>query len=357
MTDGRQQPQQPQGPDEQPRPPKPGQPTLPFRALKRPPSADQQQPQQPQSGYGYPQQQPQQPGYGYPQQQPGQPQQQGNGPAWTPPASSLAQGAFPQTPSAARPAGEPDWSALAERTEAGNRKRKMLLTGGGVLAAAAVAGIVATAVVLTGHHSSPGPQNSASPAQPSPSFSDVTPPPPPDPLAILSSAKKDTAPLSVDGLFPGKQLTMEGRQYAKAATSTTTTCYEATAGGLGDVLAANGCRQVIRATYSSGGAAVTVGVAVFDTKAAADKAKNQSQGYIQPLSGAGVPTFCHATACRLTANSVGRYAYFTIAGYTNGQAVTGGDTAAQQAGSDVAAFAFNRIVQRGRDEAATASAG
>ncbi|WP_419997311.1 TM2 domain-containing protein [Streptomyces boninensis] len=31
------------------------------------------QPQQPQPGYGYPQQQPQQPGYGYPQQQPGQP--------------------------------------------------------------------------------------------------------------------------------------------------------------------------------------------------------------------------------------------------------------------------------------------
>ncbi|MGW7002787.1 hypothetical protein ACWGCW_08160 [Streptomyces sp. NPDC054933] len=282
-------------------------------------------------------------GYGYP----GPGSQQSFGPAY---------GYPPQEPQRPR---EPDWSALADRTQVGNRRRKLLFIGGGVLGAAALAGIVATAVIATGHHDQPqpGPTGQATgSAQPTPttSFPAVTPPPPPNPLAIISSAKKDTAPITPDSLFPGARVTIQGRTYDKATTDSTSTCSDVAAGGLGTVLANNGCRKMLRATYTRGGVAVTVGVAVFDTKAAADAANNQAHGYVQPLSGGGVAAFCHAVACRLSSNSVGRYAYFTTAGLAGGGALTSADTQALQAGNDVATFAFNEIVQRGRDQAATA---
>jgi hypothetical protein len=190
-------------------------------------------------GYGYPG--PQQSfGYGYPPQQPQRPQ-------------------------------EPDWSALAERTEASHRRRKLLLVGGGVLGAAAIAGIVATAVIATGHPTQPQPGPTAQATgttQPTPtaSFPAVTPPPPPNPLAVISDAHKDTAPITPASLFPGDRVTVQGRTYAKATTDSTSSCADAAAGGLGGVLADNGCRKLLRATYTRGGVAVTVGIAVFDTK-------------------------------------------------------------------------------------------
>jgi hypothetical protein len=249
---------------------------------------------------------------------------------------------------------------MAERTETADRRRKLYLIGGGVLAAAVIAGIVATAVVTTNAHNkqsasggSTGGQNPTNaPLQPTPTFSDITPPPAPNPLAILSDPKKDSAPLTPTGLYFGTQLTMEGRQYTRAATDSTTNCSSVANGGLSGVLNSNGCAEVLRATYTRDGIAVTVGVAVFNSKSAADNAKVRSTGYIQPLAGGGVPSFCHATRCATSANSVGRYAYFTIAGYTNGSTVAPGDRQIPQAGTDVADFAFNRIVQRGRDEAA-----
>lgn len=317
-----------------------------------------QQPNQPRpGGYGYPNVG----GYGYPQGSPQQGQsgqgspQQPFGSAWTPPSDGLGHGGMPHQQNA----GSPDWSAMAERNESADRRRKFYMIGGGVLAAVVVAGIVATAVIATGHHNnqaassgSTGGQNATSaPPQPTPTFSDVTPPPAPNPLAVLSDPKKDTAPLNATGLFFGNQLTMAGRQYTRDAVDSTNSCSSVADGGLAGVLDSNGCDRVLRATYSRSGVAVTVGVAVFHSKSAASNAKARFTGYIAPLAGGGVPSFCHATACSASANSIGRYAYFTIAGYTNGSAVTSSDTQAPQAGNDIADFAFNRIVQRGRDEA------
>lgn len=296
-------------------------------------------------GYGYPPS-----GYGYPQADPRQPAVP---PAWTPPSHGLAGG-----PDAQR--NEPDWSALAEQTEADRRRRRLLLIGGGALGAAAVAAAV-TAAVVTASHAGPGPAPTASatsaPPLPTPSFSHVVPPPPPDPLAMLSDGRRDTAPLTAAGLFPGTQLIMQGRQYAKGAVDATADCSSVAAGGLAPVLTGNGCRTMLRASYTRGGVAVTVGVAVFADKAAADRAKQQfQQGYVLPLPGAGIPDFCRGVACQTTMNSVGRYAYFTIAGLTGGTPVTAGNTEVRQAAGDIAAFAADSIVQRGRDEAATAAA-
>jgi hypothetical protein len=296
-------------------------------------------------------QQPQDPHQGVPGNNPFPPyQQQGPPPAWNTPG-----------PAVPRPA-EPDWSALAEQSEARDRRRKLLFVGGGVLAVAAIAGIVATAVVSSNHSSDDkktqaGPSESASeePLPPQPTFSNVSIPPPPNPLDFISTAKKDTAPLTTATLFPGKSLLWQSHTYAKTATTRTTHCTTAAAGTLSTALAKNGCRQLFRATYVRGTVAVTVGIAVFDNSASAAKLKNTA-AYIRPLNGGGVVDFCHAVNCRFTTNAVGRYAYFTTAGLKNNQTISEADTAAKQAGTDISDFAFNQIRQRGITQAGAAAA-
>ncbi|MFD3512746.1 hypothetical protein [Streptomyces sp. NPDC058657] len=260
----------------------------------------------------------------------------------------------------------PDWAALADAAASRTRRKRLLYVGGGVLATLVVGALVATAVVAAGGTSSDG-KNSALPspeslptqsAGPAPSFSPVAPPPPPDPKEFISSADKDKAPLSADTLFPGKSLTLEGRSYDKGATNRVTACASAAQGALGGILTRNGCDQVIRATFTKGGAAVTVGVAVFKTEAEALKAKNEVKDGIASLPGAGVPTFCrNGTICRKTANSYGRYAYFTVAGFTdNKRNVTTGDRPVFALGDDAAKYTFLRIVERGRTQASAAAA-
>ncbi|MGW3836784.1 hypothetical protein [Streptomyces microflavus] len=262
--------------------------------------------------------------------------------------------------------GTPDWAALAEESAARARRKRWLMIGGGVLATAVVGAIVATAVVTTGGGKS-DPAGSArklpAPAElpedtsaPAPSFSSVAPPPPPDPKEYITSADKDKAPITVDGFFPGKKLAMGDRVHTKGATGRTTDCATGTQGALGAVLTKNGCKQLIRATYSKDGVAVTVGIAVFDTEARAQKTVDQAAGGLASLSGAGVPTFCRGgTVCRRTTNSYGRYAYFTVGGFTDGTRVTAEDRDVFAVGDDLANFVFRQIHQRGRVQASQAA--
>ncbi|MEU4497074.1 hypothetical protein AB0F96_27435 [Streptomyces sp. NPDC023998] len=263
----------------------------------------------------------------------------------------------------------PDWAALADASATRARRRRWLLIGGGALATATIAGVVATGIVSSNSdedNRSSGKNASELPAapdlpsnttQPEPSFSSVAPLPPPNPKDFISDEKKDTAPLSAESLFPGKKLTMGDRVYAKGATARTGTCPSATQGALGSVLESNGCDQVFRATYSKDGIAVTIGVAVFGTEAEAKKAAQQAKGNVAPLPGAGVPSFCKGgPVCRFTANSYGRYAYFTATGYTKAKSVTSGDSKAFQTGDDLAEFTFRQIVRRGEAQASAAAA-
>ncbi|MEU2547509.1 hypothetical protein ABZ618_19105 [Streptomyces roseolus] len=326
------------------------------------PQEPQQQGQQGQQGYG------QQPGYGYPPQpQPGpygqqqqQPPQQQHGYGYPPPQDPFAGGQGAQSGD-----GTPDWGALAAASEAGSRRKRRLLIAGGVVATLAVGALVATAVVVTNKkndeakNGGPTPTGSvtatASPT-PAPTFSSVAPPPPPDPKDYITDPKKDTAPLTAEGLFPGTKLTMFGRPYKKGATSAAKNCASVTTGGLGPVLQKNGCERVLRATYVKDGVAITVGVAVFPSEKAALAAKKQATGGIAPLAGKGVGTFCHATVCLRRANSVGRYAYFTQAGFANGKKVTTKDKPVFQASDDLGTFVFNQIYARGKSQAKAAAA-
>ncbi|MER5736601.1 hypothetical protein ABT117_13120 [Streptomyces sp. NPDC002262] len=320
------------------------------------PQEPQQQGQgQGQPGYGYPPQQGQgQPGYGYPPQQGPYGQQQ--------PHPGHGQQQWPQQPQGG---GTPDWSALADASAAGNRRRRRLVIAGGVVATLVVGAVVATAVVATNKkndeakNGTPTPTGTATATvspTPAPTFSSVAPPPPPDPKDYISDPKKDKAPLTAEGLYPGTKLTMYSRPYKKGAISAAKNCASVTTGGLGSVLQKNGCERVLRATYVKDGVAITVGVAVFPSEKAALAAKKQATGGIATLSGKGVGTFCHATVCLRRANSVGRYAYFTQAGFTSGRKVTTADKPVFQASDDLAAFVFNQIYARGKSQAKAAAA-
>ncbi|WP_103886895.1 hypothetical protein [Actinacidiphila yanglinensis] len=348
-------------------------------------------------GYGFPQQQQQPPpgpavpgtpggaaapgapgpgpaqgGYGFPRQEapgagtgrgPGGPGAPGGPTGPSGPAGPAGRGPGTPGPAAARGAspvpGTPDWSALAEEQASGARRRRIMMLVGGGVAVAVIAGGVATAVVMSGRssdHTIADPTASSSstasekPLPPEPSFSSVAPPPPANPLDFISSAAKDTAPLTPASLFPGKQFVLQGRTYTKTNSAVTTTCSAAAGAPLSGALASNGCTKLVRVTYTNGKIAVTVGVAVFADKAHAAKLHNVAQ-YIAPLNGGGVADFCHAVACQMTSNSVGRYAYFAISGFKNGQTLKQGNTTGEQAANDASDFAFQRIVQRGRDAA------
>jgi hypothetical protein len=177
-------------------------------------------------------------------------------------------------------------------------------------------------------------------------------------MDFISSAKKDTAPVSADTLFPGTQLTVGTNIYKRGPAASTTNCASAAQGTLPAVLTKNGCTRVLRATYTKDGVAVTVGVALFDTAAQATKVKQEAgnKSNIASLTGKGVPAFCRAKICRRTTNSYGRYAYFTLSGFTNGKDVTTKDTKVFTAGDDLAEFTFRQIRRRGEAQAAAASA-
>ncbi|MGP8301063.1 hypothetical protein ACTPOK_24695 [Streptomyces inhibens] len=256
----------------------------------------------------------------------------------------------------------PDWGALAEESEALARRKRWMWIGGGAVATLAVAGIVAAAVMSSG--GSPGGNPTAAPTasgqavapDDKPSFPDVSVPPPPNPQDYISDPKKDTAQLTPATLFPQKAMVIGDHSYPRTNTATTKDCTAGAQGALVSSLSHNGCKQLLRATYSKGGVAVTIGIAVFDSPAKATKVMNENKANLMPLPGGGVPAnFCQGTKCRMATNATGRYAYFTIAGYLNGQDVTGTETKAQQIARDGGSYAFSQITQRGKDQAAKAA--
>jgi hypothetical protein len=261
----------------------------------------------------------------------------------------------------------PDWAALAEASETRNRRRRLLFIGGGAVATIAIGTAVAMAVVSANgdNNASGSPSNlPASASIPSssasaPSFAPTSAPPPLDPKEFISSKAKDTAPLSVETLFPGSQLTMGSAVYKKGATADTKNCASAAKGTLPAVLTGNDCTRLMRVTYSKDGVAVTVGVAVFDTEAQATKAKGQadSKSIVKALSGKGVKAFCSGAVCRSTTNAYGRYAYFTTVGFTNGKDVTKNSTNVFAAGNDLQLFTFRQINRRGEAQASAAANG
>ncbi|MBJ6639936.1 hypothetical protein [Streptomyces sp. DHE7-1] len=262
--------------------------------------------------------------------------------------------------------GTPDWAALAEASETRNKRRRLLFIGGGALATIGVGTAVAMAVVSANGDNDASGRPTKLPASASlpsgsataPSFAPTSAPPPLDPKDFIANAKKDTAPLSPETLFPGTRLTMGETVYKKGATADTGNCASATGGNLPKILDANGCTRLMRVSYVNGDIAVTVGVAVFDDEAQATKVKTQAgskKSLVNALAGKGIKSFCDSAICRTTTNAYGRYAYFTISGFTGGKNVTTKDTKVFRTGDDLAQFTVNQIHRRGQAQASAAA--
>ncbi|MGW4802759.1 hypothetical protein [Kitasatospora sp. NPDC004272] len=300
---------------------------------------------------------------------------------------------------------EPDWAALADQHQRELSRRKRMKAAGGVLAAVvAVGGITAVAATAssagkpkadptvlveatsappqqpdnggdpspTGSPSGspsdsapPSPSSSASGSasasasappsrsasrgpskSPTASASPTAPAAPPDPLTVISSAATDTAPLTPAGVLPAATMQVGGKTWTRLTDAQTDTCYKATTGGLGDVLAAQGCRSMIRVTYTSGDSAVTIGIAVLDTKAQADAVMAGFKGQVQGLVPSGHTSYCTSTGCANTHASVGRYVYLTVSG-TQKPGGTTADATATAAGPGFAATARAQLLARG----------
>ncbi|MFC6595023.1 hypothetical protein [Kitasatospora paranensis] len=290
----------------------------------------------------------------------------------------------------------PDWAAMADQHERETRRRRQLrVVGGTVAAVLLVGGVTATAVTVSGSSggrnaaagtattgasaraaladdgsdpvvvgtapgASAGPSASAAAsagAAASPSgtaggrpsgraSAGASSAAPTDPLTRISSAATDTAPLDPAAMF-ADHLTVGGRVWTRLTTASTVPCWKATTGGLGDVLAPQGCRTMLRATYTSGSSAVTVGVAVLDSRAQADAAAAGYRGQVQGLVPSGHTSYCTGPGCANTHGSVGRYDYFTVAGTVKPGGNTADATAAAAQG-DFAGYARGRLLARGQ---------
>ncbi|GAV43884.1 hypothetical protein [Streptomyces acidiscabies] len=259
----------------------------------------------------------------------------------------------------------PDWAALAESSEKRNKRKRIFLIGGGAAATVAIGTAVAMAVVSANGGGTANKPTSSLPAaggdlpsaSSAPSFAPTTAPPPLNPKEFISDKTKDTAPNGPHLLFPGTQVTLTGGTFRKGPSADSPACDSGSQGSLPKVLKDNGCTRLMRVTYVKDGIATTVGVAVFDTEAQALKAKKDAddKSFVKPLSGNGIAAFCNGAICRSTTNSYGRYAYFTVSGFTNGKNVTKTDTAVFAAGDTLAEFTFQQINRRGETQASAAA--
>jgi hypothetical protein len=257
----------------------------------------------------------------------------------------------------------PDWSALAADAERRQNRRRLWMIGGSVAAAAIIGTVVALAIVSESGGDSEG-SSSALPdpqdlppdtSRPQPTFEETTLPPLPEPREFISDAGKDTAPFTAEDFFAGDTMNIEGRDYNEVATRGTGNCASAVTQELGAVLNRNGCAALLRATYTSDAVAVTVGVAQFPSETDAQAARDAAVNNLLPLTAGSTPDFCELGGCRTTANQVGRYAYFTIAGNIDGSPDEGENTPAQQASIDGNDQAFGLIIQRGEAQASASA--
>ncbi|MGP3971870.1 hypothetical protein [Streptomyces sp. 6N223] len=278
------------------------------------------------------------------------------GPVWNPGTPPGMPPGGPQTP---------DWSALAADAERRRMRRRLWTIVGSVLAAAAVGTVVALLIVSSGDDSGEGtttalPSSSDLPpdtTKPQPTFEDTTLPPLPEPRDFISNPEMDIAPFTIGAFFGDAAMEIEGRSYAQRTTEGGQDCPAAVTPDLGTVLTDHGCAALLRATYATGDVAVTVGVAQFPSEQDAEAARSEAVNNLLPLTSGDAPDFCQRGGCVATANQIGRYAYFTIAGNADGSPISGEDTPAHQAARDGNDHAFELIIQRGEAQAsASASA-
>ncbi|RKE19532.1 hypothetical protein [Streptomyces sp. TLI_171] len=324
-----------------------GAPGVPQPAYGYPPPGYPQQVPPP----GYPQQSVP-PGFGPPQgpgysQSAGTPQSYGQG--GLPPAGQQPYPGRYSAPTFSGDAESPDWSAMATQHEDERRRRKRTIVLLSTLGALLVVGGIVTAAVMVGNDDKPTKPVAGPSTGPSGSSSGSPVAKPKTAEEALSRAATDKAPLSVDALFPSAALTVDGQQLKRVATEHSTECSSATNNGLGSVLVTENCQDMYLATYLSDKAAVTVGIAVFDTKPQADRVKSKVVGNVKALRTNATPRFCpDLKQCATSSDSYGRYVVFTTGGNVDLSPVTDSTPAVKSAAAGILKQATDDLKARGQ---------
>ncbi|HXA58822.1 MAG TPA: hypothetical protein VNW94_06635, partial [Streptosporangiaceae bacterium] len=158
--------------------------------------------------------------------------------------------------------------------------RRRLLIGGGVAVVLAGALVVGGITLMSGssaaknHNSAQAPAVTHAPVSPAPSHTPAIPASPVPTGPSINDARTDPKPLGLSEVFPSATMSLGGRDFKQDKTAVNHQCSLTARGGMATALRDGHCTNVVRATYidSAKKVAVTVGVAVMPTKAAAQTA-------------------------------------------------------------------------------------
>lgn len=155
--------------------------------------------------------------------------------------------------------------------------RRRLLIGGGVAVVVAGALVAGGITLMSGssaaknHNSAQAPAVTHARVSPAPSHTPAIPASPVPTGPSINDARTDPKPLGLSEVFPSATVSLGGRAFKQDKTAVNHQCSLTARGGMATALRDGHCTSVVRATYidSAKKVAVTVGVAVMPTKAAA----------------------------------------------------------------------------------------
>jgi len=239
-------------------------------------------------------------------------------------------------------------------------RRKALLIGGGVAVVALLIGAGGFVVTNGGSDSATrragaaetsGPQvaqNGPTPSQ-NPSSTSA----PPSEPSVIDSVRTDPKPLALTEAFPTSRIVLGGRAYARDRSSVNHQCALVARGAMAKALTALRCSSVVRVTYldRKRSLAVTSGIAVLPTKAAALKANTAGDPsryeWFRGMPGKRAPDIDRAGG--YAASTVrGRYIVYAYATYANGKRPLPGDPMLKAVAEQFVGYALRPIDTRAR---------
>ncbi|PSK92907.1 hypothetical protein CLV63_117116 [Murinocardiopsis flavida] len=172
----------------------------------------------------------------------------------------------------------------------------------------------------------------------------------------VANESADTGALTIEELFPEKEITLGGEAFTLVNTDETDKCDTAANGDFGAALTENECRQVVRASYvnEDKSRAVTIGVAAMsdaDNATAVEEAMDlESAQYFAGLRGKeGSGSERLATAGgHANGSRWGRYVVFSLAANDDGRTPQGTDAELAETGEDGAELPLAALGERAK---------
>jgi hypothetical protein len=240
----------------------------------------------------------------------------------------------------------------------GNRRRTLLIGGGAAVVLAA-----AIALFTIGGTGSDGKGEARKAAGPSASAAPSAAPSAPAPTAAAPTAgaplniadeRTDPKDLAFRDVFPAKEIKLGGRTYLRDRWSLNRDLKYAARGAMLTTLEREQCRKIIRATFidRESGLAVTSGIAVMPTKAAATTVSKSGDParyeWFRGMAGKHSPDIDRAGGYA-AATVRGRYVAYAYVQWANGKKAEPGDPLIKRAAQQFLDYDLRPIVARTRN--------